>query len=460
MGFLDKVKEQLGMPSGKPEENAVGENIDLSLLKEENLFISGAPVEEVVENSSGSESKSDEESDEAVVAKYVAMLVDHFVRHGNEDFKVDRTAVDNFLNEDEARRALEASKGRVMAKVDFQLREKQVPRKYRDEIRKQFECYRWGYYILEPLLHDPEISDIMMYDYDRITIKKLGRRYNTVLRFRDRQEYVDYISLIMTRNGVGQSNNNAVAKFTDTTSNAMFRLRFDVLLQYVTSFGLPLMHIRLIPKDKRSVEILDKRYGMFPPGTREYIEERIRMGEGFLITGKNGSGKTTLLNAVLDTFNPQKKVMVIEDNQELFSDVRGEIMFTHSVESRADGKIVYGLSDLAEEGLLCDIDIMIVGEIKNESARGLMKAAYVGVQCFSTSHGSSAVDGYYKLADYVKQATTYDLVDCLRFLIGFKNLIRMDRYKIDEIVHVDGWDDNKGQPIFREVFNSVNQVSA
>lgn len=392
--------------------------------------------------------------DQRYVTKRVAELMDHFVRHGNKDFSSKTEEDDDIYLEDGGRSRRETAKKNVMAKVDEQLEQKKIPERYREPIRQQFESFKWGYYILDPLMNDPEVSDIKIYDYDHITYKKLGKRYDADVQFIDRRTYVNFVSVILIRNGQGQSNNNAIVKFTDTKTNPVFRLRFDILSKYVTSRGLPIVHIRLVPKKKRTMEQLDKDYGMFPDGTREYLEERQIKGSSFLITGKNGSGKTTLLNAMIDLIDKQKSVMVIEDNEELFCGRGREMMFTHSVESRTEGRITYGLSDLAEEGLLCDIDVEIVGEVKNDSAKGLMKAAYVGVQCFTTSHGSSATDGYRKLADYVKQATTYDLADCMRFLINFNTLVFMKNYKVSQIAETRGWDEDSSRPRFVVVYDS------
>lgn len=389
------------------------------------------------------------EEDQRLVSQFVSELVDHFIRHNNKDFVWDSR---NGRDELPDAQTIEASQERLLEKVDRQLEQRNVPEYLRLPIKEQFVKFRYGYYVIDSLLSDEDISDIKIYDYNDIRIKRLGVRYRTQLRFVDRRDYTNFVSLVMTRNGVGQSDNNAIVKFTDTQSNPMFRLRFDIMTTYVTSTKAPYVHIRLIPKRKRNLEELEQ-HQMFPTGTRDYITNRLAAGDGLLVTGKNGSGKTTLVNALMDVIHENKSVMVIEDNQELFSETRGEIYFTHSIESRSEGKITYGMTDLAEEGLLADIDVMIVGEVKNDSAKGLMKAAYVGVQPITTSHGQSAKDGYYKLADYVKQATSYEFADCLRFLLGFRLLIFMKSYKVYEIVQTTGWDRERNEPSFRTIYD-------
>lgn len=460
-GALEKFGNLMGMHS-RPQEQAEdaaspnsSDELFIDFTKTSDLI--GFVDDEATDSPQNDPVQNDfyklSEDEQHIVSTYVDELVDHFIRHKNEDFARTASDVDDAIEEEENKRLLEKAKASIMQKVDNQLEIKKVPIRYRDVVKHMFESFKWGYFILEPLLADPEISDIKLYDYDKIDVKRLGKRYWSDIKFTNRKAYINFVNMILTRNGQGQSNNNAVAKFTDATSNPVFRLRFSVLTKYVVSQKLALVHIRLIPKEKRTIDILDFKYKMFPRGTKDFLLKRLKAGDGMLFTGKNGSGKTTAVNALIDHIDEQKSIMIIEDNQELFSDVHKRIMYTHSVESRADGKITYGLSDLAEEALLCDIDVEIVGEVKNDSAKGLMKAAYVGVQCISTSHGQSAVDGYYKLADYVKQATSYDLSDCLRFLVGLKTLVFMKGYKVCQIARVNGWNKDTGEPDFELLFD-------
>lgn len=459
-GMFEKIGDVMGLRDNRPEDdkndiNDSSEKLFIDFTNTPDLI--GYVDDEEFEAMENASAQDDfyklSEDEQRIVSSYVDELVDHFIRHKNEDFARSAADTDDALEEEENRKQVAKAKEAIMQKVDNQLEIKKVPIRYRNIVKHMFESFKWGYFILEPLLADPEISDIKLYDYDKIDVKRLGKRYWSDIKFVNRKAYINFVNMILTRNGQGQSNNNAVAKFVDTASNPLFRLRFSVLTKYVVDQKYALMHIRLVPKIKRSLDVLENKYDMFPYGTKNYLLKRLAAGDGMLYTGKNGSGKTTVVNGLLDHIDEQKSVMIIEDNQELFSDVHKRIMYTHSVESRTDGKITYGLSDLAEEALLCDIDVEIVGEVKNDSAKGLMKAAYVGVQCISTSHGQSAIDGYYKLADYVKQATGYELSDCLRFLVGLKTLVFMKDYKVNQIVRVNGWNSAKLEPDFEVLFD-------
>ena len=383
---------------------------------------------------------SDDEKRELVVLK--EQVSEHFIRHGNKFYL---GTVDD-PNRELAQREFES-------KLYNQFSEKRVPEKYRHIIADMIINGGWDYYFLSPLIEHKDIQDIHVYAWDKISVLLTdGTRYDTGATFLDEQDYRNFISRVAIRNKRGQSNNNAIIKFTDKDSSEHFRLRFDILTEYVTSTGQPYLHIRKHPKIKYTVKDLYEFGAFRDDKVKDHIFNAVKNGESMLFTGKNNSAKTTMLNALIDIISEQKNIFIVEDNEELHSETRGGIVYTHSVENKLEGKVTYSLSDIAETSLLCDVDVVIVGEIKNDSAKGLMKAAYVGVQCFSTSHGQSAIDGYYKLADYVKQATTYDLDDCLRFLAGFKNLVYMENKKISEIVVVSGLDDDR-KPVFTPIYN-------
>ena len=95
-------------------------------------------------------------------------------------------------------------------------------------IYKGFSSFIWGYYILDPLIDDPDISDIVIYDAGRIYIKKLGIRYKADIVFKDESDYERFVERCSLRNHVSLSMNNSVQKWTDW-SNDKYILRFTAV---------------------------------------------------------------------------------------------------------------------------------------------------------------------------------------------------------------------------------------
>ena len=96
------------------------------------------------------------------------------------------------------------------------------------------------------------------------------------------------------------------------------------------------------------------------------------MSEVIVITsGKGGAGKTILINTLLDLIPYNNSGLVIQENEELFSNKHPDLMFQHVVTSRRQNEIQFDLKDLARNGLLTDLDYFVIGEIKGGEALSL-----------------------------------------------------------------------------------------
>ena len=73
-------------------------------------------------------------------------------------------------------------------------------KKLEDELTERFEQYMWGMYILEPLIADKEVFDITTYSHNNIRVERLGKWEDGGVSFKDKADYLQFISLICTRN--------------------------------------------------------------------------------------------------------------------------------------------------------------------------------------------------------------------------------------------------------------------
>ena len=127
-------------------------------------------------------------------------------------------------------------------------------------IYKGFSSFIWGYYIIDKLIADPDISDIKIYDYNRIYFKKLGKRYKADITFRDREDYERFVERCSLRNHVSLSVNNSTQKWTDW-SDEKYILRFTAITKMLASNRMTTIHMRKHPKNKKTMDVL-KAEGM------------------------------------------------------------------------------------------------------------------------------------------------------------------------------------------------------
>lgn len=339
-------------------------------------------------------------------------------------------------------------KSELMLAADAYLRTRGVSAESRKRLIDHFSRFIWGYYILEEVINDKDISDIKVLSENNVRIKRKGRRMNADIRFPSKSDYKRFISMVAVKNKTNLSDVNAIQSFTDKESNSNFILRFNIATDFVNSCDVPYLHIRKIPKKKYTIKNLIE-LNMLDEKTADYLINAASNSSGILFTGKGASGKTTLMNVLLDYIPHDKSGLVIQENEELFSNSHPDMMFQHIVSTHGEGKIQYDLKDLGRNGLLTDLDYFIIGEIKGGEALYLLNASYTGHRCWASVHGMSSTEAFNKLADYVKYESDYSLTDIKRMLIGIKTIVYMKDFKVCEISEVRGMEN--GEIVYEKI---------
>lgn len=339
-------------------------------------------------------------------------------------------------------------KSELMLAADAYLRTRGVSAESRKRLIDHFSRFIWGYYILEEAINDKDISDIKVLSENNVRIKRKGRRMNADIRFPSKSDYKRFISMVAVKNKTNLSDVNAIQSFTDKESNSNFILRFNIATDFVNSCDVPYLHIRKIPKKKYTIKNLIE-LNMLDEKTADYLINAASNSSGILFTGKGASGKTTLMNVLLDYIPHDKSGLVIQENEELFSNIHPDMMFQHIVSTHGEGKIQYDLKDLGRNGLLTDLDYFIIGEIKGGEALYLLNASYTGHRCWASVHGMSSTEAFNKLADYVKYESDYSLTDIKRMLIGIKTIVYMKDFKVCEISEVRGMEN--GEIVYEKI---------
>lgn len=340
----------------------------------------------------------------------------------------------------------------LLQEVDVFLSQYKISDEQKERVKENFRRYIFGYYFLDDLIADPDISDIKIISKSIVRIKKLGKRSVVKdLKFDTNEELQRFIKIVAIRNEINLSDINAVQTFTDKFTSKDFILRITVSTEYVSSVEHGYLAIRKIPRDKLTLEQLEK-LGFGTHEQLEYLKKRVQEGKSIIFVGAGGSGKTTLINALLDQGIPfSKDGLVIQENEELFSKVHPGLMFQRQRVARGESKVSWTLEDLTKEGLLLDIDYFIIGEIKGREAKYFFNAAYTGHGALTSLHGESPEGGIDKLIDYIKLATDYSREDLLRMLQCVKNSVYIKDFKIVDIAEITGFDEVKKNMTYKKV---------
>lgn len=326
-----------------------------------------------------------------------------------------------------------------------------------EEVKEKFEKYMWGYHILEELIDDETISDIKIINKDTVRIKKHGKRLTSNIKFSSDDELKRFVNVVAVKNKTNVAEINAIQNFTDKTSNNKFILRFNIATEYVNSVSTPYLHIRKIPKIKYTMDKLIE-FGMLTREQAEFLINKAKNGDGIIFTGKGASGKTTLMNVLLEEIPHNKSGLVIQENEELFSNEHPDLMFQKVRTSRGEGKIQYTLKDLSINGLLTDLDYFIIGEIKGAEALYFLNAAYTGHRCWASVHGVNSTQAIDKLVDYMKYESDYSKEDLMKMLRSLDTVVFMKDFKAQEITEIVGYDETKKELIYNKVFEGSKKI--
>ena len=318
------------------------------------------------------------------------------------------------------------------------------------------EKYIFGFHVLTDLMYADDISDIKVLAWNNVRIKQLGKRKGTGICFWSPADFRGFVEMIAVKNGINIGNVNAIQTFTDKKSSDKFIYRFDISTGTINSTEEPYLHVRKVPKSKLSLEELIELQ-MLSGKTAEYIKRS--MADGYLIiSGKNGSGKTYLLNALLDEIPPEQSALVVQENEELSSTKHPDMMFQHIAVRRGDKKINYSLKELVINGLLTDIDHIIIGEIKGGEALYFLNAALAGCLGMTTIHSMNATGALDMLVNYSKWESDYSREELMKLLSCVKTVVHIEDFKVQEIAESSGWDEAERKIRLKTVYDRKKGV--
>lgn len=303
-----------------------------------------------------------------------------------------------------------------------------------ESVYERFARFVWGYYILDDLIDDPDISDIRIIDAEHIYIKKKGIRSCADVSFKDAKDYERFVERVALKNKINIGNRNAIQVFTDTSLDAWI-MRFNLSTKFVLAQSSPVIHIRKHSKHKKLLADLVKEK-MLDEDTKQLLERKIKSGESFLVCGAGSAGKTTFMNAAIEAIPDKYSIFCVQESVELFTAHPREFTSYVTVENTGDDKVSYGLDTIARNGLLTDTDVYMIGEIKGVEARDFLQAAHNGAICYASVHAPSPRDAFIRLADNVKRVSDFSVHEIMYMLKNLKNIIFIKNYKINEMVEV------------------------
>jgi pilus assembly protein CpaF len=250
---------------------------------------------------------------------------------------------------------------------------------------------------LEPLIQDPEISDILVNTSSSVFIERHGRLEKTEVRFQNDRHLLQVIDRIVSAVGrrIDDSSPMVDARLPDGS-------RVNAIIKPLAIDG-PHLSIRKFKRDALSGEDLLRTDSLTEP-MLEFLRAAVRARLNMLISGGTGAGKTTLLN-ILSSFIPaNERIVTIEDSAEL------QLRQPHVVRLETRPANIEGQGEVPQRLLLVNSlrmrpDRIIMGEVRSAEAVDMLQAMNTGHDgSLTTLHANTPRDALSRLETMVSMA--------------------------------------------------------
>ena len=277
-----------------------------------------------------------------------------------------------------------------------------------------------GYGPIDPLLNDPDVTEVMVNGPHSVYAERGGRLAVTDARFVDATHLRRIIDKIVGQVGrrVDESTPMVDARLPDGS-------RVNAII-HPLAIGGPFLTIR-----KFSVDPLTERdlinFGTFDERVAKFLHACVRGRMNLLISGGTGSGKTTTLNVMSSYLPGDERIVTIEDAAELQLH-QDHVLSLEARPANIEGKGAVTIRDLVRNALRMRPDRVVVGEVRGGEALDMLQAMNTGHDgSLTTVHSNSPRD-------------TLSRVETMVLMAGFDLPVRAIREQIssaiDLIVHV------------------------
>ena len=254
-----------------------------------------------------------------------------------------------------------------------------------------------GYGPIQPLLRDPDVTEIMVNGADQVYIERAGRIYRVDIAFSDEAHLRRTIDKIVARIGrrIDESSPMCDARLPDGS-------RVNAVIAPLALDG-PMLTIRKFAADPYEAEDLIE-FGTMSKVVAEFLEACVTGRANILVSGGTGAGKTTTLN-VLSSFIPEdERIITIEDAAELQLH-QEHVLRLEARPPNIEGRGEIRIRELVRNALRMRPDRIVVGEVRDAAALDMLQAMNTGHDgSICTVHANSPRDALARVETMVLMA--------------------------------------------------------
>lgn len=256
-----------------------------------------------------------------------------------------------------------------------------------DRIRLQKEIYNnvVGLGPLEPLLADPEITEIMVNGPYNVYVERKGKLVLSDTVFKDNQQVMNVINRIVSSVGrrVDETSPMVDARLADGS-------RVNAVIPPIALNG-PTLTIRKFSKNPLTTGDLI-RFSSVSPKMMNFLEACVKGKLNIIVSGGTGSGKTTFLNVLSGYIPDTDRIVTIEDAAELQLR-QNHVVTMESRPANLEGAGQITIRDLVRNALRMRPDRIVVGEVRSGETLDMLQAMNTGHDgSLTTAHANTPRD--------------------------------------------------------------------
>ena len=290
--------------------------------------------------------------------------------------------------------------------------------------------------VIEPLMQDPDITEIMVNGPDNIFYEKRGKLYKSDIRFKDASTLQTVISCFFADQNRPLNEANPISDLRLPDGS-----RANAVLPPVAPDG-PIVTIRKFTGISHDIVSLI-RQGFISEEAARFLCDCVRNRKTVFLCGGTGSGKTTFLNTLSSFIPKDERVITIEDSAELNLIGIDNLVRMEARLPGPDGSGEVNIGTMIRAALRMRPDRIIVGEVRGTESADMMHAlntGHPGSMC--TGHANSCIEMLERLTGMVMAGSSlpYDAI-VTQLSMGIDLIVHITRNKegrryIDEISRV------------------------
>jgi pilus assembly protein CpaF len=309
-----------------------------------------------------------------------------------------------------------------------------------------------GFGPIQPLVDDPEITEILVNRYNDIWVERHG--------------------VLEKVTGLAFENDRAIRNLAERIAQPLRRRiddRHPILdarmpdgSRVCATLAPPALNGCAMAIRKFNPHMLGVK-GLVDVGTlteevRDFLDRAVRARCNILVVGGTSSGKTTVLNALSQFIPADERVITIEDAAELQLQ-QPHVVRYETRHGNAEGEGSITIRELVRMSLRMRPDRIVVGEVRGAEALDMIQACNTGHDgSFSTLHANTARDGLSRLETMVLMADSGLPLRAIRQQIGaaFELIVHCVRLRsgarrVSEVMELDLNDEGeyRFQTLFR-----------